>query len=131
MDQKIAVKMILLVLIIVLGGIAIRMDFSGMRNGNWLALLSLILVVNFNKERRKWMRGENSAWNDLTLKDKALFMFSTTILFVFALWPIKDEWHFGALFLSVIVGLGISMFITYKFGTDALKEFMLPLSMSD
>ncbi|MBI5934108.1 MAG: hypothetical protein HY867_10400 [Chloroflexi bacterium] len=120
-----AVKFIVLIgLIVFLSAITFRMDFSQVQNGRWGTVLLLVLALNFVKEVKKKWKGEESAWDFLTLGDKLIFVVGTIVLLVFCLYPIMEEMHLGIFILMAFVGISLVAVIANKFGSEALKEFL-------
>ena len=120
-----AVKFIVLIgLIVFLSAMTFRMDFSQGQNGKWGTILLLVLALNFVKEVKKKWKGEESAWDSLTLGDKLIFVVGTIVLLVFCLYPIMEEMHLGIFILMAFVGISLVAVIANKFGSDALKEFL-------
>ena len=120
-----AIKYVALTLtIIFLSIITFRMDFSDIKNGKWISWLILLMTLAFIKEAKKARNGNDSLWNILTERDKAVFTICTIILLLFCLYPIKEEVHMGITFLMFSVGIALTVAIENKFGSDTLKEFL-------
>jgi hypothetical protein len=100
------------------------MDFSQVQTGKWGTLLVLLLGLSFTKEVKKKWKGEESAWDFLTIGDKLIFVICITVLLLFCLYPIKEEMHLGIILLMISVGISLVAVIANKFGSDALKEFL-------
>lgn len=124
MHKRIVFKILLTVSILILAIMTCRMDFSRIRNGNWLLLLSLLLVINFIKAVKEAWRGEIIAWDYLSPHDKLIFVVCATVLLIFGLYPIKEELQVGAVLIFILIGYVLTRFIAKKFGSDMLNEFL-------
>lgn len=122
MNKRALYKIFLSVLILILAVMTCQLDFTKVRNGNWLLLLCLLLIINFVKAIKEALRGEKIAWDYLSLRDKLVFVFCLTMLLIICLYPIKEEMNIGVILLFVLLGFFLTIYIVKKFGSDALNE---------
>jgi hypothetical protein len=124
MNKNIAIKILLAAMVLALAVLTCRLDFSETGDPAWFSLMTVLLSVNFIKQAKKAWKGEMMAWNYFTLLDKMIFAVCATVLLVFMLYPIKEEMGMGAILISSIVGISLSVFVANKFGSEALQWFM-------